>query len=344
MANVGGGLGAEIKDHFFYTAEHLFKEEKKAEAAPLYRYIIDLETDHNDQRCLLCEFRLFQCLVGVSSEKNKEALERFEPFYSRLQEGLRLEAIFWMANVYYSLGDWNKVERYGNELHDLTQNAYDKLKKEKFVKNLHTERHLVVYLGHGLRIKGFILTLQGQYEEAKKYVAAYSDLGWVEFLDETGKKEVERFRTWSQGNMYALELKTGNEKALHEYIDFLQKHPAEFLGGAKTIIEAANKFSFNVDDIMETLVQKLPSVDSEVSFVDGTQLFHFWYEKAVYSFKKNRLIAGIDELLYALYMARVMKYYMGFEKCTTLFREHGDYATEQQKLGYKHIVEGVFDL
>ncbi|MCP3776319.1 DNA-binding protein [Paenibacillus sp. MZ04-78.2] len=343
MTNVGG-LETEMKDHFFYAAEHLFKEEKKAEAAPLYRYIIDRETDHGDQSYLLCQFRLFQCLVGVSSEGNKEALGRFEPFYSRLPEDVCLEAIFWMANVCYSLGDWKKVERFGNELYALAQNVYEKLRKEKFVKNLHTERHLVVYYGHGLRIKGFILTMQGRYEEAKECVAAYSDLGWFEFLDETGKKEVERFRTWSKGNMYALELKTGNEKAVHEYLDFLQKHPAEFLGGAKTIIESANRFSFNVDDVMETLVKNLPPVDSDVSFVDGIQLFHFWYEKAFYSFKKNQLVVGIDELLYALYMAQVMKYYTGFEKCTTLFWEHSDYATEQQKLGYKNIVEGVLDL
>lgn len=344
MANVGGGLGAEIKDHFFYAAEHLFKEEQKAEAAPLYRYVIERETDRNDQTFIFCQFRLFQCLVGVSSENNRESLERFEPFYYRLPEDIQLDALLLLANVCYSLGDWKRVDRYGDELHALAQNVYEKSKKEKFVKKLHTERHLVVYLGHGLRIKGFVLTMQGRYEEAKKYVAAYSDLGWFEFLDETGKKEVEKFRVWSKGNMYALELKTGNGKVVGEYVDFLQNHPAEFLGGAKTIIESANRFDFEVDEFLETLVKKIPPVNSDVNYLDGTQLFHFWYEKALYSFKKNLIIVGIDELLYALYLAQVLKYYMGFEKCTTLFREHGDYATEQQKMGYKNIVEGVFDL
>ncbi|SCW82139.1 hypothetical protein SAMN04487970_10571 [Paenibacillus tianmuensis] len=122
MKNIG--LEKEMKDHFFYAAEHLFKEEQKVEAAPLYRYIIDRETDHNDQTFLLCHFRLFQCLVGISSDGNKEALGRFEPFYSHLPEDNQLDALLLTANVSYSLGDWNRVERYGDELHTLSKNVY----------------------------------------------------------------------------------------------------------------------------------------------------------------------------------------------------------------------------
>ncbi|MCP3776119.1 DNA-binding protein [Paenibacillus sp. MZ04-78.2] len=342
MKNVG--LEKEMKDHFFYAAEHLFKEEKKAEAAPLYRHIIDRETDCNDQTFLLCHLRLFQCLVGVSSEGNKEALEQFEPFYTRLPEDTRLDALLLTANVCYSLGDWKRVERYGNELYASAQNVYDELKKEKFVKNLHTERHLVVYYGHGLRIKGFVLTMQGRYEEAKKCVAAYSDLGWFECLDETGKKEVEKFRIWGKANMYNLELKTGNNKVLPELSDFLDQNREEILPSLLSVVESANQFRFDADDIINKFSIWLPPVNSEVTYINGTQLFHFWYEKAKYDFNKNRIVGGIDELLYALYLAHRMNYYMGFEKCVSLYREHSDYVTEQQKIGYKNIVEGVFDL
>lgn len=341
MTNVSG-FEAGMKDQFFSVAECLFKDEKKMEAVPLYRYVIERETDHNDPTCVLCQYRLFQCLVGISSDGNKEALERFEPFYGRLPEDYRLDALLLMANVCYSLSEWRKVERYGNELHKLSQNVYEKLINEKNVKNLQTERHLVVYYGHGLRIKSFISSLQGRYEEAKKYVYEYSNLGWFEFLDETGKKEVEKFRTWGKGNMYALELKTGNVKVIQEYVDYVEKQN-EILPGALNIIESANAFNFYVDEALERLIPKIPPVNSDVTYLDGNQLFQFWYEKSVYSFKRKRFVTGIEEMLYALYLAHKMKYYLGFEKCVSLYREYSDYATEQQKWSYKHIVEGVFD-
>ncbi|MFB6364229.1 DNA-binding protein [Paenibacillus elgii] len=342
MKNVG--FEKEMKGQFFTVAERLFREEKKAEAAPLYRYVIDRETDHNDQTFLLCHLRLFQCLVGVSSEGNKEALEQFEPFYTRLPEDTRLDALLLTANVCYSLGDWKRVERYGDELYISAQNVYDKLKKENFVKNLHTERHLVVYYGHGLRIKGYLLTMQDRYEEAKKYVVEYSDLSWFQGLDEVGKKEVEKFRTWGKGNMLILELNTGNSSVLPEFIAYLDENPNLILQGMLGAIKAANKFNFSVNEMLEKFCERLPPINANVTYIDGTQLFQFWYEKAVYSFKRNKIIVGIDELLYALYLAHKMKFYTGFEKCVSLYRENGDYATEQQKLNYKHIVEGVFDL
>ncbi|XOK62462.1 DNA-binding protein [Paenibacillus elgii] len=337
------GLEKEMKDQFFSVAERLFKEEKRAEAVPLYRYVIEHETYNHDPTCILCQYRLFQCLVGVSSEGNREALEHFETFYTRLPEDFRLDAILLMANVCYSLADWKKVDLYGDELHTLAQNVFNKLNNEKNVKKLQTERHLVVYYGHGLRIKGYILTMQGRYEDAKKYVAEYSDLSWFPGLDEVGKKEVEKFRTWGKGNMLILELSTGNSSVLPEFIEYLDENPNIILQGMLGAIKAANKFNFSVDEMLEKFSEKLPPINADVTYIDGTQLFQFWYEKALYSFKRNKIVVGIDELLYALYLAHKMKYYAGFEKCTSLYREHGDYATEQQKWNYKHIVEGVFD-
>ncbi|MCM3270411.1 DNA-binding protein [Paenibacillus elgii] len=222
------GFEAEMKDQFYSVAECLFKEEKRAEAVPLYRYVIERETDHNDQTFLLCHFRLFQCLVGISSDGNKEALGRFEPLYSLLPEDIRLDALLLMANVYYTLGNWIKVDRYGDELHALAQDVYNKLNNEKNVKKLQTERRLVVYYGQGLLLKGIALTMQGRHEEAKEYVAKYSDLTWFQPLDEIGRREVEKFRLWGKGNMMTLELRTGNPNVLPEFSKYLEENPGSF--------------------------------------------------------------------------------------------------------------------
>ncbi|WP_174551239.1 hypothetical protein [Paenibacillus tianmuensis] len=187
------------------------------------------------------------------------------------------------------------------------------------------------------------MSMQERYEEAKKYVAEYSNLSWFQGLDDIGKKEVDKFRIWGKGNGLILELNTGNKSVIPEFMEYLEGNPDIILQGMLAAIESANRFNFSVDELFEKFREKLPPVNSDVTYINGTQLFHFWYEKAVYSFKKNRLILGIEELLYALYLAHKMKYYSGFEKSVSLYREHSDYATEQQKWNYKHIVEGVFD-
>lgn len=307
---------------FFLAAERLFEKGLQNEAIHFYRLVIDNERDSFHERFIISQYRLFRASLGKDAEQNKEAIIRFEPYYNRLAEDFQLDAILQLANIYYTLQDWEKVEKFGDELKELAVKVYrEQLRKRsshKAIEPLKSERHLVVYYGHGLRIKGFILTMQEQYEEAKKCFAEYSDLGWFEFLDDTGQKEVEKFHIWGKGNMYALEIKTGNEKILYEYVDFLDKQPAEFLGGALSIIQAANKFNFTIDDILENLAKKLPPLYSDVNFIDGTQLFIFWYEKAKYSFKNGKKEVGINDLFSALYLAEKMQYTSGFKKLILL--------------------------
>ncbi|MCP3776395.1 DNA-binding protein [Paenibacillus sp. MZ04-78.2] len=328
----------------FALAESLFEQGKKKEAIPLYRQVVD-NRDGYDPQYIMSQFRLFQSLIGIGVEENREAVFRFETHYKQLPKDVRLDALLQMANVYYTFEGWKKVERYADEMRDLASKIYEEqLTNGKPYNYLRMERHLVVYLGQGYLLKGVALAKQEQYEEAKEYVLKYSDLGWFHFLDETGQKEVEKFQAWGKGNMYALELNTGNETVITEYLTFIEKHPNEYISGAMHIAKAACKFNFSVDGILEKLAIKLPSIGSNITHIQGTQLFYFWFEKSKISFKRNRRKDGIDELLYALQFARNIKYYSGFEKSVSLFWKHIDHATDQQKMDFHNIFEGEIEL
>ncbi|MEC0213344.1 DNA-binding protein [Paenibacillus ehimensis] len=341
--------GSEVDlSHYFFMAEHLYKAGRKQEAVPLFRHVIDNVNDTHHPQYIMSQFRLFQSLIGIGSEENKEALARFESHYFYLPDDVKLDALLQMANVYYTLWDWKKVERYADELRTLARTIYDRQlenkKNSKPPEILQSERHLVVYYGQGFLLKGVALTMQERFEEAKHYVSEYSELGWFEFLDEIGHKEVEKFRIWGKANMYNLELKCGNDKVLDELSEFLDENPIELLPSLLTVIESANMYNFKIDEFLDKFCTKLPPINTSVTYINGTQLFHFRYEKAVYSFRNQQITTGLNELLHALYLSQKMKHYSGFERCVTLFAKHIDYATEQQKRHYRNLLEGVSDL
>ncbi|MFB6367077.1 DNA-binding protein [Paenibacillus elgii] len=327
--------------HMYSIAEHLFKFGRKKDAVPFFRYVVNHEQECDHEQFIMSQYRLFLALIGIGAEENKEALLRFESYYNQLPEHIRLDAILQMANVYYTFWDWDKVESYADELHTLAKKRYDQKLRNDHFEDGQTERHLVVYYGQGFLLKGIALTMQGKYEEAKPYVKEYSDLGWFKFLNETGGREVEKFRIWGKGNMYTLELMTGNKNVLHDFSKFLDEHPEYTLPYMLSIMEAANKFNLLVDEIIERFCQRIPPLNSSITYINGTQLFHYWYEKSIYSFNNGKIGDGINELLYALYLSRKMQYYSGFERCIPLFEEHDENATEKQKREYKNILNGV---
>lgn len=325
----------------FYVAEQLFENGLQSESAHFYRLVIENERDSFHDRFTISQYRLFRTSLGTNTEENKEAVVRFELYYNRLAEDFQLDALLQMTNVYYTLENWKKVERYADELRELAGKVYeDQLRKRdnrKPIEPLKSERHLVVYYGQGLLLKGTSLTMQEQYEEAKKYVLEYSDLGWFEFLDEIGKEEVENFQICGKANLYNLELKRGNSSILSEYADFLDKNPRQLLPSILNIMESANKHGFSVDSVLERLCNRLPPLHSAVTPIIKTQLFYFWREKAIYNFKNGRRSCGINDLLSALYLAEKIQYSSGLRKMILLMLYEVDGINEQQE--FQKILE-----
>ncbi|NRR03399.1 helix-turn-helix transcriptional regulator [Brevibacillus sp. RS1.1] len=328
----------------FTVAEQLFQTGGKAMSVPFYQLVIEAEKDSHSDHFLISQYRLFRALQGTSPEDNWKAVIRFEPYRNRLSENHQLDALLHLANVCYMLQKWKDVEKYADELRTLAIAVYqDQLRKKesgKTVEMLHTERHLVVYYGQSSLLKGVALTMQEQYEEAEKHVIEYTDLTWFGLLDEIGHKEVKKFNIWGRANLYGLNLKKGNVSILSEYVAFLQEHPNEILPGMLTIIEAANKHNFCIDELLHRYSANLSSFYDHQNPINLSQNFHFWDQKTEYEFRKGNTSQAIDQLLLCLDLSDKMTYHQGFKRCVTKFWKHLPHATNEQKDRYEAILEG----
>lgn len=327
----------------FSVAEQLFETGKRKEAVPFYQHVIDNEKDSHNDRFVLAHYRIFQSLQGTNAEEHWEAVIRFAPYRKRLPEQYQLDALLKLANACFMLQKWNQIETYADELRALAMAVYeDQLRKKQSNKEfepLKTERHLVVYYGQGFLAKGVALQMQGRYEEAKTYVQGYADLGWFQLLDETGRREVEKFRIWAKANLYTLDLLTGNIDVLPEYVDFLMKYPAEIPAGLLTIMESASKYDITIDHILERFSEEIDRFKQYQDPINIGRHYHFRYCKT-YEFKRGRIAKALEETLLCLSLADKMNHYQAFKRCTELFWEHRHQASKQQLSVFEEILKG----
>ncbi|CCF16704.1 putative DNA-binding domain protein [Brevibacillus laterosporus GI-9] len=180
--------------------------------------------------------------------------------------------------------------------------------------------------------------MQGLYEEAKKYVNIYADLGWFELLDDLGEREIEKFRIWGKANMYTLDLLLGNIGVLSEYIDFLTQYPNEHTAGFLTIMKSANLHNFSADDILERFSNEIKGFDTYTDPINISRHLHFRYQKALYEFRNKRISRGIDDTLRCLGLSDIVNHHQEYKRCVELLWKYRRYASRQQKEYFEAIV------
>ncbi|MEK4338585.1 helix-turn-helix domain-containing protein [Brevibacillus sp. FSL L8-0710] len=326
----------------FSVAEQLFEGGKRKESVPFYEFVIENEKDSHSDRFLISQYRVFRAAQGTDAEENWKAVIRFEPYRKRLPENFQLDGLLQLANVCFMQQKWREVEKYADELRSLAMKVYqDELRKRKNGKTcepLRTERHLVVYYGQGFLAKGVALQMQGLYNEAKKYVQGYADLGWFELLDDTGKREVENFKTWAKANLYTYNLLMGETHILPEYLEFLANHPAEIPAGLLTLMEAASKYDIIIEPILEQYSLEIERFYKYEDPVNIGRHYNFRYNKIVYELKKGRITNALEEILCCLDLADKLKNQEAFKRCTALFWEHRHHASKQHERIYQEII------
>ncbi len=328
----------------FTVAEKLFHSGKRKEAVPFYELVAENEKDSHSDQFVMSQYRLFRAAQGTDAEENWKAVIRFEPFRRRLPENFQLDALLQLANVCFTLHKWKEVEKYADELRELATKVYEeelrKWKGNETVEPLNTERHLVVYYGQGYLLKGVALQLQERYREAIPYVHVYADLGWFELIDEVAKTEIEKFRGWAKANVYTLELLTGNISVLAEYITFLINSPAEIPAGLLTIMEAANKYGFSIEDVLEQLSDHIDRLYDYQDPYNIARHFQFRYQKAMYEFRKGRITEGITETLRCLDLSDRINHQQEFKRCISLFWKYRHSAADDQIRCFETILHG----
>lgn len=332
----------------FDMGEELYEEGRRDAARLFYQSVCEYEKYQHSERLAISQYRLFRMNLGEDAESNLRTATWFEPYRNRLPEDLQLDGLLQLANTYYSLQKWTYVVRFAEELQTLARRIYETSWKASSAhqdRELRCERHLVVYFGQGYLLKGAALEHLGRYEEALKCVAEYADLSWFEGLDETGLKEVEKFKVWAKANRYNLEILNGNETILPEYIQMLKEHPHEVLPSLRIIVEAANINGFVIDDVLKVfpvntdLYSLYPN--HYVSAVNKDRFLDLNYQLAIYLLRKQEIEEGLEKLIYALKYAVSLNNKELFMKMIPLFEQHRSFATQEQLQQYESLMGEV---
>lgn len=344
----------------FRLAEDLFESGRKMDAIPLYRCVIDNEIKQHSERFAVSHYKWFRGDIskGFDLELYREAVIRFAPYRNRLPEHYQLDALLQLANTYFLLQLWDKVKETAEEMLSLTLlcvhlNSERKKRGIPKEKLFLTERNLVVYYGHSYLLRGNALEKQGKYQEAFTYLAQYQDLSWFDDLDDNGKAEVRRYAVFAEANRLNLYVLMGRFEYLLDYVEFLNGHADERIPGLLTIIEAATRYSVNVDsvfpffkdDVLE-LMNDSPEKESRGYYSLSSRMnrrIQLLYGLAVYHFQQGIIVQGLDYVLWALRQSLASNNEHLPMACAAWFEQYRHQANAAQKEEFESIMKGVIN-
>ncbi len=333
----------------FGLAEELYEEGKVKEAIPFYECVIENEKHQHSERLAIAHYRVFRASIGENTEASFRAVIRFEPYKNRLPENFMLDALLQLAGVYYIMQEWKLMERCADEMRSLLSAVYkmsEHSKKSDILWPTSTDRHPVVYYGQSYLLKSVALENLGKYEEAKTYILGYADLSWFPDLNEIGLNEVEKFKIAAEANNHNLDLLMGDASKLNEYVEFLDRNPNEILPSMITIIDSANKYDLDIDNILRKF-----SFDPESPINLDHGYYHksthkinicmIQYKLALYHFFKKRYVASLGFVLKSIEMSIEIENKSRILDCVSLFEQLKAHATDSQLNTYHQLIKGV---
>ncbi|MBE0339969.1 XRE family transcriptional regulator, partial [Paenibacillus sp. 28ISP30-2] len=238
----------------FELAEKLFEDGLYEAAAILYENVALSENKQHSERLALCQYRLFQSRQGDNQEKNYEAAVQFGTYVDRLDELDQLDGLKALANTYRSLRKWDKVELFAKALGEKAEIQYKLSKQQHRAKKENSKQPsfpLFAYwaFSHLLRMQA--CGERRDYEQAFYHIKKYANLSWVTDTDEETLKWKKNYEDWAVVNMYVNKLLSGDRNVLPDYVAYISSRKDEVLPALDNILEAANRYHFDVDDILK---------------------------------------------------------------------------------------------
>ncbi|GGF97901.1 helix-turn-helix domain-containing protein [Paenibacillus aceti] len=339
----------------FETAEIMFEQGLKEAAILLYECVVESERSSHCERLAISYFRLFQ-IYQKDNHKNFTAAAQFIPYRHRLPEHLVLDGLVMLAELYYVNKDWDEVEKYTDELCNLTEILYRKRCWE--TPDFRPSRSLVYYYGIGYLYKGACYEFRRMFSESRKWIAKYADLSWFESLDQNMLVEVERYKMFARANLLSIDVKEGRVSRIPEYIEFLKENPSEVLEGLITLLESANRHKFFVDEHLSlfsdeikyylSISKQIPDDHNNQDFVYKEQVHTFrcslFFQKyAIYCFRKKMLAEGIKNTLLSLKFSIRINSKSMMANSMILYEFYRDYSTTEQQTTYIKLCEEAWD-
>ncbi|ALA41479.1 DNA-binding protein [Paenibacillus peoriae] len=335
----------------FEVAEDSFKKGNTEAAAFLYENVSEGEKYQYSERLAVCQYRLFTIRIGDDQEKNYDAAIQFEPYVDRLDELDQLDALKDLANTYRSLRKWDKLELFAKALGD----------KAKIQYNLEQKRHhmnkdiskkpkfpLFAYWAFSHLLRAEACEGRKDYEQALQHTYAYTDLSWVNATDETALKWKRQYEDWAVVNTYANKLLSGDKGVLLNYVNYISSRKEEVLPALDNMLEAANRYHFDVDDILIQFEGEIISF-LERKKVEGlyTQRFiterytDFSRELAIYLLRKGKFSDGFTFLLSCLEKSAEVNNKIQAIRCMRLFTYFKEHASAHTRAVYGNLIKVV---
>ncbi|MGW8957589.1 helix-turn-helix domain-containing protein [Paenibacillus sp. NPDC055715] len=336
--------------YLFDLAEEFFKDGKYAIAAILYEGVALSEKSQHSERLALCQYRLFMAKQGDNQELNYQAAIEFQPFIDRLDEIDQLEALKDLANTYRSLRRWDKVEIVAQKLEHKSKIQYfSKCKpiRKKRNKQEKPSKPLYVYVAYSYLLRGSVCEEWGEYEQALQHIHAYTDLSWVKETDEESERWKGLFKEWAQVNTYVTKLFSGDVSVLPDYVAYIEVNKEETLLSLLNIIEAANRFDLNVDDILCKFNKEIKYITEMEKGVYTQQTTserssRLLNELAEYYLLKEMYQKGFEFLISGLERSSIMNNKSCIIKCVGLFERFRKDAYFETTETYQNLINEVY--
>lgn len=330
----------------FEVAEDLCNNGNKDAAIILYENVALSEKSQHSERLALCHYRLFMCKLANNQEKNYQAAIQFELFVDRLDEYDQLEALKDLANTYRSLRRWDKVEEMVEKLRQKAEFQYQG--RTKYNHDLKPIRPLFTYIAYSDLLLGNVCEARGDYEKNLQYIERYANLDWVKEDDEETSIWKEKFQAWARMNTMVAKLFSGDISVLPDYITYIESHKDEALLSLLNIMEAANRYHFIVDDILQRFEISVFTKQDYSKSVYTRQtieerLARLYYELADYYLKKGQSKEGFIYLITSLEKSVVINEKTSIIKCIGLFENFREQSDQETMVAYQKLIAEVYN-
>lgn len=331
----------------FDLAEQFFREGKRTAAALLYHCVAECEKYQHSERLALSRYRLFTIRLGEDQEENLRAAVLFEDYVDRLDEGVQLDAVKDLADVYASLHRWDRVQSLAEKLQQKAAIQYhqrvNRKRKEEVDKG--ASRPELFYLLYAYLLQANVCDARQEYARALEYVAMYSD-GALQGIGEGNEEErrvVEQFRDWGRANAYLYRLLSGEVQVLTDYAECIAANTQEIVPAMYRILQAANRFGLSVDALLDRFREHLTYEERRCRFgqynaqIVADQYVRYLSELAHYYFLTRRYEMGFRQLLEGMELALRFNHESMLIRCARLFEQFRHEASGEVQEQYKYL-------
>ncbi|WP_340026222.1 helix-turn-helix transcriptional regulator [Paenibacillus sp. FSL K6-1096] len=275
----------------FEVAEELFEQKNWPAAALIYENVAASEKYQHSERLALCQYRLFLINLGDDPQKNLIGATILENYVDKLDEINQLDALKQLAHTYASLHKWEQLGELAEKMLKIASHLYE-LRRSNHGQPY--KRPLYAYVLYARLLRAYVQEERGDYKAALESIPAYMDGSWIREDTEEAKRIIAQYQEWGRANIYLNRLMDGQMEVLAEYVEYISSRENEIFIALFRIVQAANRYKWNVDHILQRFSDYIPYRKYSSIFGERNKLMmsdqygQFCSELATYYLSRNQ--------------------------------------------------------